>query len=622
MPALVRVEAYSTGTIMVASSFSIDWDTYTATTTSVATPYLIPVSAYASDTGFVISPDGYILTNAHVMSQQSIIDAALTNFEQALVNSSYKALSKAAQKTAASNASTTQGAAQFSALETSILQGLHTYSSSSIATTVTVLDPSTSAGDVPDAIAVGFPAKVVNADDDYVNDQKDIAIIKIDQNGLPALPVANVDPADPSVGSLSTFAVSADGNSFELVPSGQDGAGGSTGSPLLDNKGEAVGILTGSSVVPASVISAFLQGASVYPVAGNLYTYFMNGLSLEAASHCAEAVSDFDEAKSGNTHFPVDSFVSSYIQDCQALQASGKSIDSDMDQFKVNLLSIKTPLIIVVGAIILLIILLIVVSVARRISRKRKAAAPQQSFALRMAEQMAKSVPEYKTSMNDTMSVPAAFTGVNVMPRSASEMYAQPKVTIKPSTAVPIFTSPAPVPSPVLAPTPLTPSSVTPRTSAPAPSVSPSPRLVETPVYAPRTINPTLAPKASATPSAPETSPLSAPSSRGPSVPGMSGPIDEGSPKSFADVKTFTAGPRFTPAPISFSTPAARPNVASSIVAAAPVSKEKVDAAIAYLENQQKIGTSEGAMLAALRSMGYGEKEIEQAFMNVEREGR
>jgi Holliday junction resolvasome RuvABC DNA-binding subunit len=62
--------------------------------------------------------------------------------------------------------------------------------------------------------------------------------------------------------------------------------------------------------------------------------------------------------------------------------------------------------------------------------------------------------------------------------------------------------------------------------------------------------------------------------------------------------------------------------VASSIVAAAPVSKEKVDAAIAYLENQQKIGTSEGAMLAALRSMGYGEKEIEQAFMNVEREGR
>ena len=97
----------------------------------------------------------------------------------------------------------------------------------------------------------------------------------------------------------------------------------------------------------------------------------------------------------------------------------------------------------------------------------------------------------------------------------------------------------------------------------------------------------------------------------------------------FADeIKAFTASPRSTPAPISFSTVVPQPNVpapstvASSAPAAAPVSKEKVDAAVAYLEHQEKIGTSEGAMLTALRSMGYTEKEIEVAFMFVEREGR
>ena len=113
---------------------------------------------------------------------------------------------------------------------------------------------------------------------------------------------------------------------------------------MLNTNGEAVGVTTLSVTsqsgctafafgIPVTLVDQMLSENGVSNTTANDYaSYLRKGLALEAARHCVAAKKEFARAEQVNAAFDsVASFVDPHIQACDALIASGKSIDSWFD---------------------------------------------------------------------------------------------------------------------------------------------------------------------------------------------------------------------------------------------------------------------------------------------------
>lgn len=364
-PAVVRIVEHVEGSASIAP-FKVDLKNFTIKTIPGEKSLTIPIKLDLTGSGFVVNPDGYILTNSHVVSDYTIkasvaepvVDLILSLEERSLTKADIEKINKE---------KTSQEGFEFGR---EILEYVIGQSSFTIKKTVTVLNPTSTQTEAEKLTSDGFPAEVIHVNENWYVDDKDIAILKIEEKNLPSLRLGSSD--DIVVGSPvyvfgfpsnaefnrnslleSTFTkgvVSAIKNSatndFKIFQTDAKISTGSSGGPLFNEEGHVTGLvsfMTGSDAqengdnfafaIPIEVAKKPLSDDFVINDEGVFMPHFRAGIGFFHDKHCERAIEEFTLAKSVNAKFGVGKYVDPYIDTCNSLIASGLSIDSTWDEF-------------------------------------------------------------------------------------------------------------------------------------------------------------------------------------------------------------------------------------------------------------------------------------------------
>lgn len=404
-PGVVRV-LYDLKGIVEVEPFDIDVKTLEFVSLGKKKETL-PIDITISGTGYIVSPNGYILTNAHVVSSDAILSSILKEISlNVFTTKGIKGEISDAELKHMEEMIATEDDAK---TEQRMKGWLKFVTLKNTLGTLTVLNPSTSGSNLDDYRKDGFPATVVEYPSDYLFSDKDVALIHINEKNLPALSLA--EKASPEKGdTIYTFGfpASADVNKSNLlnasftsglVSGGKDSSHkdfkmiqtsakiseGSSGSPMLDKSGHVIGTITFQSgdqsigdnfgfAIPIDISRELLSSHDVTATRGKYQADMTSGITLKNERHCKKAIESFGQAKSDiDPNFLHADLVDSYISSCEAMIASGQSIDSKWDEFKNSIASISgTVWLIVLSSILGGIILIIVVVFLMRRLRKEE----------------------------------------------------------------------------------------------------------------------------------------------------------------------------------------------------------------------------------------------------------
>jgi V8-like Glu-specific endopeptidase len=333
------------------------------------------VSSIALGSGFFISNNGYIATNAHVVStthdgEQKAKEALFWQF----VN---------------------QIAKQFNKEPRSIASFLNEHSEfQSLQLFHHVI--------IPDGSAFPFEIKQYGAPTGEGNDQgKDVAVIKIEVKNAPILKLADSDKVQLQdhvtvigyPGAADTFnsgllssksALEATINDGKISAKKQASSGapilqtntaathGNSGGPVLNDANEVIGLLTFrgdtvngqevsgfSFIVPSNTVMEYVKSAGATNEVGPTDTSYKEGLGYYWDQYYSSAIPKFEEVK---RLFPQHSEVDRLIQSSQQLKAEGKERSS----FPVWII------VVIVAVVLLLLFLLIMIIAGVVIAKKRK----------------------------------------------------------------------------------------------------------------------------------------------------------------------------------------------------------------------------------------------------------
>lgn len=370
-PSVVRIVQHVQGEATF-KPFSLDLDRMTISAGGGETKK-VPIDEYMTGSGFIVSEDGYILTNSHVISDQQIKQEIVASVAQeAILNASFFS---------ASFDQETSEPEKFEEYGKRVNDYLLKEGNFDFKITLVVLDPSSKKENILELVADGFPLSVVSVNDNYSKDNMDVALIKIDQKNLPSLPLgqtsevkigekigvfgfpstAELNNKNPLTSTFSQGVVSAirdsENKDFNLIQTDAKISDGSSGGPLLNEKGEVVGMITYQSnilegsggdnfafALPIDVvrggIGKFNQSAGEMKfVPGEYNAQFSKGLSSMEKSQCKEALASFERAKNANDKFNVSSDIKPYVERCQDLIAAGQSIDTKWDKIRLMMLA-------------------------------------------------------------------------------------------------------------------------------------------------------------------------------------------------------------------------------------------------------------------------------------------
>lgn len=351
-PSVVRIAVHIRGSAKVPK---IKVDIRKHLVATVPNEYVeVPVDEYMLGSGFIVHPDGYIATSAHVVSEETVkqmlaSDSALSAlYENALFLSDAE-IQEFIQS---------EGEDSFSR---QVIKYVIEHSAFKLDSQLAVLRPVSEKININDLMNEGFPAEKVSVNDNFLDDEKDAALIKIAENNLPAISLANEEelaagarayifgfPATAELNRISsseaTFTqgiISAIRQStnrdFKIFQTDAKVSEGSSGGPLLNERGEVTGIITFQTgelnraqgdnfafALPISLIKEMARAANV-PLAEGVYNqFFKRGLTYFAAERCDKALDDFRAAAGGsNGIFVKKESLDTYIKKCEALQARG-----------------------------------------------------------------------------------------------------------------------------------------------------------------------------------------------------------------------------------------------------------------------------------------------------------
>jgi serine protease Do len=341
------------------------------------------VSAISLGSGFFISSNGYIATNAHVVSTTHDGEEKA---KQALF---WQMVQQIAQQLGKEPRS----------LNTGFIDQHSTLQSFNLFHHVII----------PDGSSYPFEIKQYGAPTGESNDQgKDVAIIKIEVKNAPILKLSDSDKVKLQdhvtvigfPGAADTFnsglldkksAFEATINDGKISARKQASSGapilqtstpathGNSGGPVLSDANEVVGLLTFrgdtvngqevsgfSFVVPSNTVMEYVKSAGASNEDGPTDKLYREGLEAYWGQHYSDAIPKFEEVK---RLFPQHSEVERLLQSSQQAKAEGK----DKSSFPFWLVAI---VLIVLFAIILLIIIVVVIFfMARKRSKARKAGA-------------------------------------------------------------------------------------------------------------------------------------------------------------------------------------------------------------------------------------------------------
>ena len=345
-------------------------------------PQTYNVSAVALGSGFFISSNGYIATNAHVVS---ITKDGDEKAKQALFWQMVQQIGQQVGKDPRSL--NTNFIAQHSSIQS--FQKFHHVI-------------------IPDGTALPFEIKQYGAPTGEGADQgKDVAIVKIEVRNAPILKLADSDKVQLQdhvtvigyPGAADTFhsgllsarsALEATINDGKISARKQAASGapilqtstpathGNSGGPVLNDASEVIGLLTfrGDTVnnqevsgfafiVPSNTVMEYVKSAGASNVEGPTDTLFREGLDYYWNEYYSSAIPKFEEVK---RLFPQHSEIDRLVQSSQQAKAEGKEKSS----FPLWLVAV----IFVVLFLLVLLIVIIVAGVLIAKKRKKKAVPP------------------------------------------------------------------------------------------------------------------------------------------------------------------------------------------------------------------------------------------------------
>ena len=339
-------------------------------------PQVYNVQAIALGSGFFISSNGYIATNAHVVSMTH------DGEDKAKQMLFYQMVQQIAQQYGKDPRSlNTQYIDQYSQPQS--FQLFHHVI-------------------IPDGSAFPFEIKQYGAPTGESNDQgKDVAIIKIEVKNAPILKLADSDKVQLQdhvtvigyPGAADTFntgtlsaksAFEATINDGKISAKKQASSGapilqtsasathGNSGGPVINDANEVVGLLTFrgdtvngqevsgfSFVVPSNTVMEYVKSAGASNNEGPTDTVYREGLDNYWKQYYSAAIPKFEEVK---RLFPQHSEVDRLVQSSQQLKAEGKEKSS----FPFWIVAV------IVAVLFILLLLLIIIIVGIVIARKRK----------------------------------------------------------------------------------------------------------------------------------------------------------------------------------------------------------------------------------------------------------
>lgn len=346
------------------------------------TPYEMDIDDYFSGSGVVVHPDGYILTNSHIISYQSIKNLIVADFIYSALEEGAASLEEEDLKQFVTARSETEIEDFAEKVADFILEK----SQFDLEKNILVLNPALKKEKFEDLVTKSFPAQVISVNDNFYKDDRDSALIKIDQTNLPALSLG--DSKNVSVGKKvyiygypSTATINTSDNleptftqgtlsatkdskrkDFKIFQTDAKISRGSSGGPLLDESGKIIGLVTfitaeifkeeGDSFAFALPINLSVESLKASILAeknipefsfGDYERDFLEGLSFFRQNQCSKAIASFKRAKENiNTNFLTEERTGEYIVQCEEKIKNGQSNDSLLAVWVGKIKSVET----------------------------------------------------------------------------------------------------------------------------------------------------------------------------------------------------------------------------------------------------------------------------------------